>query len=200
MAGRADSSRARLTYAGRSGGPASFRRLLRRLGKPAFIAFRSRRLAGCLRDDRWSTERGRARHLDPRCCRAGCASQVTGARARRLGSAESCGLHSGSTSLHRCSTARGGPDRRHPFEVMSAGAWRRTMDAVTKTAPLPDTAAVDAGRMRGRRRALVWTLIVLASLIALGSILTTWVHRQMLDNQSWKDASAQLIADPEVQN
>jgi hypothetical protein len=83
---------------------------------------------------------------------------------------------------------------------MSASAWRSTVDAVTKTAPLPDTAAVDAGRMRGRRRALVWTLIVLASLIALGSILTTWVHRQMLDNQSWKDASAQLIADPDVQN
>src|SRR3954451_6057451 len=54
--------------------------------------------------------------------------------------------------------------------------------------------------MRGRRRALVWTLIVLASLIGLGSILTTWVHRQMLDNQSWKDASAQLIEDPEVQD
>jgi hypothetical protein len=54
--------------------------------------------------------------------------------------------------------------------------------------------------MRGRRRALVWTLIVVASLIGLGSILTTWVHRQMLDNQSWKDASAQLIENPEVQN
>ena len=54
--------------------------------------------------------------------------------------------------------------------------------------------------MSGRRRALVWTLIVIASLIALGSILTTWVHRQMLDNQSWKDASAQLIEDPQVQD
>src|SRR4051812_43607210 len=54
--------------------------------------------------------------------------------------------------------------------------------------------------MRGRRRALVWTLIVLASLIGLASILTTWVHRQMLDNQSWKNASARLIESPEVQN
>src|SRR3954452_17670793 len=54
--------------------------------------------------------------------------------------------------------------------------------------------------MRGRRRALIWTLIVLASLIGLASILTTWVHRQMLDNQSWKDASARLIENPEVQN
>jgi hypothetical protein len=75
---------------------------------------------------------------------------------------------------------------------------------VTKTAPPPNAAAVEAdrvpGRMSGRRRALVWTLIVVASLIGLGSILTTWVHRQMLDNQSWKDASAQLIENPEVQN
>jgi uncharacterized SAM-binding protein YcdF (DUF218 family) len=74
------------------------------------------------------------------------------------------------------------------------------MQGVTKTAPAPHAAAVDAERMRGRRRALVWTLIVLASLIALGSILTTWVHRQMLDNQSWKDASAKLIVNPEVQD
>src|SRR3954464_13459637 len=51
-----------------------------------------------------------------------------------------------------------------------------------------------------RRRVLVWTLIVLASVIALGSILTTWVHRQMLDNQSWRDASAQLIENPQVQD
>ena len=54
--------------------------------------------------------------------------------------------------------------------------------------------------MRGRRRALVWTLIVVASLIGLGSILTTWVHRQVLDNQSWKDASAQLIQNQQVRD
>src|SRR3954452_5916857 len=54
------------------------------------------------------------------------------------------------------------------------------------------------GVLRGRRRALVWALIVAASLLALASILTTWVHRQMLDEQSWKDASADLIADPQV--
>ena len=57
-----------------------------------------------------------------------------------------------------------------------------------------------AGAGRGRRRALVWTLVVLASVIGLGSILTTWVDRQMLDNQSWKDASARLIENPEVQD
>src|SRR3954468_4362673 len=55
-----------------------------------------------------------------------------------------------------------------------------------------------SGAPRGRRRALVWALIVAASLLALASILTTWVHRQMLDEQSWKEASADLMADPQV--
>jgi hypothetical protein len=52
--------------------------------------------------------------------------------------------------------------------------------------------------LSARRRAAIWILIVLASLIALGSALTTWVDRQMLDTQSWADASAELIEDPEV--
>ena len=43
IAGRADTSRARLTYALRYGGPTSSRRLRRLGGTPAFIAFRSRR-------------------------------------------------------------------------------------------------------------------------------------------------------------
>jgi hypothetical protein len=50
---------------------------------------------------------------------------------------------------------------------------------------------------RSRRR-LVTGLIVLASLIGIGSILSTWVERQMLDNQSWRDASAELIEDAKV--
>jgi hypothetical protein len=49
-----------------------------------------------------------------------------------------------------------------------------------------------------RRRIVVWTLIVVASLIAFASVLTTWVDRQMLDTQSWEDASADLIEDPQV--
>jgi hypothetical protein len=51
-----------------------------------------------------------------------------------------------------------------------------------------------------RRRVVIWTLIVVASLIGLGSVLTAWVDRQMLDNQSWTDASAELIEDPEVRD
>src|SRR3954467_3392379 len=49
-------------------------------------------------------------------------------------------------------------------------------------------------------RGLVGTLIVLASVIALGSILTTWVDRQMLDQQSWRTASEELIQDPQVRD
>ena len=54
--------------------------------------------------------------------------------------------------------------------------------------------------LSARRRALVWALIVLASLIAIGSVLTTWVDRQMLDEQSWRTASAELIEDPAVRD
>jgi hypothetical protein len=57
---------------------------------------------------------------------------------------------------------------------------------------------VPVARLSGRRRALIWTLIVVASLIGLGSILTTWVDRQMLDEESWRTASAELIEDAQV--
>jgi hypothetical protein len=54
--------------------------------------------------------------------------------------------------------------------------------------------------LSGRRRALVWALIVLASLIAIGSVMTTWVDRQMLDEEAWRTASAELIEDPAVRD
>ncbi len=37
-------------------------------------------------------------------------------------------------------------------------------------------------------------------LIAVVGISTLWVKRQMLDNKSWRDASADVIADPDVRN
>ena len=52
--------------------------------------------------------------------------------------------------------------------------------------------------MSTRRRVLVWALIAGASVIAVLSILTTWVDRQMLDEESWREASAELIEDPAV--
>jgi hypothetical protein len=47
---------------------------------------------------------------------------------------------------------------------------------------------------------VVWCLIVAASVIALASALTLWVHRQLLDEESWREASAELIEDPAVRS
>ena len=57
-----------------------------------------------------------------------------------------------------------------------------------------------ARRRRRRRTALIWVLIVVASLIAFASVLTTWVNRQVFDNESWKEASADLIEDQQVRD
>ena len=49
------------------------------------------------------------------------------------------------------------------------------------------------------RKIVVWVLVVLGTLLALVSILTTWVNRQMLDNTAWNNATSQVIQDPQVQ-
>ena len=54
--------------------------------------------------------------------------------------------------------------------------------------------------MTGRRRAAVWTLITLASLLGLIAILATWVNRQMFDDHNWQKTSTQLIQDPAIQS
>jgi len=71
---------------------------------------------------------------------------------------------------------------------------------VATPASPPAPAAVAAAPLSGRRRAAVWTLIVLASLIALVSTLTAFVNRQMLDNHAWRKASTDVIQDPAVQS
>jgi hypothetical protein len=48
------------------------------------------------------------------------------------------------------------------------------------------------------RSIFVWAAIAAASVIAVIASLTTWVDRQMLDEDSWREASAELIQDPEV--
>ena len=50
------------------------------------------------------------------------------------------------------------------------------------------------------RRIVVWVLVVLASVLLLVSVLTTWVKRQMLDSAAWNRATTQVIQDPKVQN
>jgi hypothetical protein len=61
-------------------------------------------------------------------------------------------------------------------------------------------ASAKAAPLSRGRRILVWTLVVLATVLALVSILTTWVNRQMLDNTAWKNATTQAIQDPQVQS
>jgi Short C-terminal domain len=62
--------------------------------------------------------------------------------------------------------------------------------------PAPASAPASLGR---GRRILVWTLVVLGTVLALVAILTTWVNRQMLDNSAWNKATSQVIQDPQVQ-
>jgi Short C-terminal domain len=56
------------------------------------------------------------------------------------------------------------------------------------------------GSLSRGRRITVWVLVVLASILMLLSILTTWVNRQMFDNTSWNHATTKVIQDPQVQS
>ena len=68
----------------------------------------------------------------------------------------------------------------------------------TKTdAPKPEP---EAAGMSGGRRAAVWSLLVLATVIGIVVVMTTWINRQMLSNDSFRTASRQLIQDPEIRN
>lgn len=58
---------------------------------------------------------------------------------------------------------------------------------------MADTATMSRGR-----KIAVWTLIVLASLIMLVMSLTLWLKRQVLDNGSWRKASADLVQNEQV--
>lgn len=66
-------------------------------------------------------------------------------------------------------------------------------------ASVPKTTAESSAQLSRRRRIVVWVLVVLATVLALVSILTTWVNRQMLDNTAWNKATTQVIQDPQVQ-
>jgi hypothetical protein len=68
---------------------------------------------------------------------------------------------------------------------------------IAATTAVPGAAAVPLSRVR---RAAIWTLIVLASLIGFASALSQWVDRQMLDNTAWEKASGQVIRDPKVRD
>src|SRR3982751_2050414 len=52
--------------------------------------------------------------------------------------------------------------------------------------------------MSKKRGVLVWSLLVLATILMLVSSLTVWSKRQLLDDQAWADSSTQLLANDEV--
>jgi len=61
------------------------------------------------------------------------------------------------------------------------------------------TTAKAVAPLSRKRRIVIWTLVVLASVLAVVSILTTWVNRQVLDNTAWNDATTEIVQDPKVQ-
>jgi len=76
---------------------------------------------------------------------------------------------------------------------MPVGAGGGTLATMSSATPA-------AAPLSKKRRIVVWTLLVLASILLLVSILTTWVNRQMLDNTAWNKATRQVIEDQKVQS
>jgi hypothetical protein len=75
-------------------------------------------------------------------------------------------------------------------------------DADTPADPTP-AAPESATEVRSRRAGsapgwLVWSMIVLASLVAVGAATNTWLNRQMLDTDNWVEVSDELLTNDEV--
>ena len=45
---------------------------------------------------------------------------------------------------------------------------------------------------------LVWSMIVLASVVAIGASMNAWLNRQVLDTDNWVEASDQVLEEPAV--
>jgi hypothetical protein len=69
----------------------------------------------------------------------------------------------------------------------------------TAVAPVSAASSAAPVPLSRRRRIAVWSIVVLASVIALVGTLTVWVERQMLDDTAWRNASTKVIKDREVQ-
>jgi len=60
--------------------------------------------------------------------------------------------------------------------------------------------AAQPERMSGRRKAVVWTLFGLATLLLLVSSLTVWTKRQFLNTDAWTQSSAKLLANDQIRS
>ena len=70
-------------------------------------------------------------------------------------------------------------------------------------APEPSGKPVPGGsgspKPKHRRRAIVWSLIVLASLVLVVSIIANWVQQEALETQQVKDTTDQIVRDEDIQ-
>jgi hypothetical protein len=64
-------------------------------------------------------------------------------------------------------------------------------------APAPEAAA--SPQPERRRRVLVWSLIVLASVLLIASMTANWVQREALNTNEVEDTTDQILADQDVQ-
>ena len=78
-------------------------------------------------------------------------------------------------------------------------------DTSSVTAPITTgdhidtTATADRSRRPGSAPGwLVWSMIVLASVVAIGASMNAWLNRQLLDTDNWVDASDQILEEPAV--
>ena len=66
--------------------------------------------------------------------------------------------------------------------------------------PTDVAAAVAEIEEQRSHRTVVWLLIVLGTIVMVLSTLNTWVERQLLDTDSWVDASTALLDDDDVRH
>ncbi len=75
-------------------------------------------------------------------------------------------------------------------------------DANAPADRMPSTSEPSAGSATRRAGSapgwLVWSMIVLASLIAIGAAMNTWLEREMLDTDNWVQVSDDLLTNDEV--
>ena len=70
----------------------------------------------------------------------------------------------------------------------------------TPDEPPTTTAATRPPRKKAHfgRRALVWTIVIVASVLGVISILSSWANQQALDTDNWRQTSEEIIQNPKV--
>src|SRR6476659_1052438 len=75
----------------------------------------------------------------------------------------------------------------------------RTPGPVPEPSGKPAPGGSESPKPKHRHRAIVWPLIVLASVVLVLSIIANWVQTEVLDTNQVKDTTDQIVKDPDVQ-